>query len=430
MKLLRTDSENYWAGVLCLTGFFLHILLSDPLLNALGVHYSGDEGKFYEKIHPGTILIFLSLLVLLAKGSNPIERFFAIAREHAAFVVLLALYVLLFLYMAARSGFAGLAFIIDTHMSAAICAIVLSYAPPSLCRKAVNFFIGASLVNGLIGIAEAIGKFRIFTFDPDWPVMHEQYFRASAFIGHPLDNAIFTSVALCVLLALDYSRWIKNVATIIFMAALVAFGGRASIVFSVGVLAVLARANAWRVAGIGEITAAQAFTAAGVIVSIALFCAVLFVLLTHSMIGERVAASINWDESARSRLLAFRAFSYMNDEELWFGVPAGRIIAITARMNLVMPLTEIENPWIMMCMNLGFITFPFWLAATIWFICHLGKNKPLALQMAIAAYFMIATLSNTFGRKDANYAIMVCAVVCAGRLLNSSNFLPGLPVRR
>src|SRR5262245_39338281 len=115
--------ENHLAGVLCVLGILLHIGLSDPLLGALGIHYSGPEGAFYEKIHPGTSCYFLAFLVLLC-CSNPIARLIGLCRHNSIFMTLVFCDVLLFYYMAIRSGFAGLAFMIDTHMSAAICAVV------------------------------------------------------------------------------------------------------------------------------------------------------------------------------------------------------------------------------------------------------------------------------------------------------------------
>src|SRR4051794_9555290 len=109
---------------------------------------------------------------------------------------LLIFYVLVLVYMVVRSGPGGLAFIIDTHMAAVICAIVLSQASGSLCRKAINLFLMFASFNSLVGIAEGIGHFRAFQYKDVWPVLDEQHFRATAFEGHPLENATFTTVAL------------------------------------------------------------------------------------------------------------------------------------------------------------------------------------------------------------------------------------------
>src|SRR6185369_14882942 len=168
--------ESTFAGLLCVLGVLFHIGLSDPLLNMLGVHYSGPEGAFYEKIHPGTVCYFLAFLVLLCSG-NPVARLIDLCRQNTAFMTLLFCDPVLFFYMGIRSGFAGLAFMIDTHMSAAICAVILSHTPVGLCRKLVGLFIAAALINAVAGIAESFGHFRIFSFDPDWVVLHEQDFR-------------------------------------------------------------------------------------------------------------------------------------------------------------------------------------------------------------------------------------------------------------
>jgi hypothetical protein len=320
-------------------------------------------------------------------------------------------------YMALRSGAAGLAFLIDTHISAVIGAIVLSHAPKPLCRKAVSLLVIAAFANGVAGIAEASGKFRIFTFDPDWPVLHEAYFRASAFIGHPLDNAIFTVVALFVLLVTDYPLILKALVAAILLAALAAFGGRAALACSVFGLLMLACASLWKIPVHQRITLPQLCMVAGAGLAMPLFMAAIAWLAVHGGMGERLAASATgWDGSADARRLALSAFDYMKPEEIWFGVPGSRIMDIVYRMNLKVPLAEIENPWILMCMSLGAIVFPFWLMATLAFIYRLMKKQPLALRFAVLSYFLIASTANSFGRKDANYLIMASAAICAGRM--------------
>lgn len=45
-------------------------------------------------------------------------------------------------------------------------------------------------------------------------------------------------------------------------------------------------------------------------------------------------------------LLSFSAFSYMNDEELLFGISRKRILSITDRISLSMPVVDLEKPMI------------------------------------------------------------------------------------
>lgn len=417
MKYHTTGAENYLAGVLCATGLFLHIILPDPLLNSLGFHYSGEYGEFYEKIHPGTFLIFISLFTLLLRDGKPFTQLFSIYRQNQAFLILLLVCSLSFIYMALRGGINGLAFIIETHINAAICAVVLSHAPAVLCRRIVNMLVITALINGITGIIESLGKFRIFEFDEQWPVLHEQYFRASAFIGHPLDNATFTAIILFVALSSCYSELKKSFITFILVASLAAFGGRAALVCSVAGLLTLGIYYLWKKLTDRQITLTQLFLILGTGLAIPLCLAAIIYLAIDSGIGERIAESIQWDSSADTRRLAFTAFSYMADAELWLGVSPERIMDIVYRMNLDMPLADIENPWIIMLMGLGLAVFPFWLAATTGFLCSLVKNKPFAFKIVVLVYIAIATTYNSFGRKDANYAIMAGAVICAARLV-------------
>jgi len=139
--------------------------------------------------------------------------------------------------------------------------------------------------------------------------------------------------------------------------------------------------------------------------------------LIHSSMGERILAHAQWDASAHSRALAFMVFDYTKADDIIFGMSTDRIMEIAYRMNLAVPLSDIENPWLLMFMYLGIIAFPFWLLATLAFIYKLMQGKSLALKLAVLAYFITASTSNSFGRKDSTYLIMVCAVICAARAI-------------
>jgi len=413
------------AVVLCLFGCLLRIVLSDPLLDSIGIHYDTiGEGSFYEKIHPGTVLILLSFFVLLLEEGNPFRRLLLVGKEYTAYLSLLALYVLLFVYMGLRSGFAGLAFLIDTHMTVAVCTLVLSTAPPRLCRVALHVFIVLAACNSIIGIAEAVGRFRVFTFDPSWPVLKEQYFRASALLGHPLNNAMFASVALFVSLGAGYPPMRTRALALLFTLSLVAFGGRAGLGVSLAGLLFLALAGIWKGED-GRQNGTHRIASKALLFLLApLFLCCGIYLALNTPMGERLAASLTWDASAESRKLAWQVFDVMTRTEILFGVSSDRIVDITYRLNQSVALAEIENPWLMMLLYLGALAFPFWLIATFVFLRRLMRGLPLALKLAVVAYFLIASTSNSFGRKDANYALMVAAVICASRGARDRSSLP------
>lgn len=414
----RGIAEHYLAGIVCLFGFFLHIVLSDLLLNSIGFHYSSTEGAFYEKIHPGTYFIVASFFIMLGDHGNPFVEFWRALRRSRIAMFLLLLYIMLFIYLVLRSGPAGTAFMIDTHMTVPICAIVLATAPKDFCRRAIYFFVVVACLNSLIGIYESIVQTRIFAFSDDAPGIREQYFRASSLRGHPLNNAMFTSIALFVMLGLKFRPFLTWVLTAIFMISLVSFGGRAGLGFTVCGVMVFAAIKVKTMVVRGRMSMLQAlFLLAAIVLVPAILVAGLNFLILHSTIGERLAASSVGDDSVDSRRLALMVFDFMRFHEIIFGIAPDRIVDIAYRMNLMIPLSDIENPWLLMLMYLGAIMFPFWLLMTGVFVWDLLRGKPLALQMAVISYFAVATTSNSFGRKDSTYLIMVCAVICAARAL-------------
>ncbi|MGB4100939.1 MAG: VpsF family polysaccharide biosynthesis protein [Alphaproteobacteria bacterium] len=411
---------HFFAGLVCLFGFFLHIVLSDLLLNSVGFRYSSTEGAFYEKIHPGTYFIVASFFVMLGDSGNPFREFWRTLHRSRIALFLLLLYVMLFVYLIFRSGPAGTAFMIDTHMTAPICAIVLATAPKDFCRRAIYFFVFVAVVNSIIGIGESITQTRIFEFGENAPGIREEYFRASSLRGHPLNNAMFTSIALFVMLGLRFKPLLTWGLATLFMVSLVAFGGRAGLAFSIFGVMLYAAVKVKEMVRHGRMSMLQVlFLVAAIILVPVIIVAGLNFLILHSSIGERLAASSITDDSADSRRLALMVFDYMRTHEIILGVAPERIVDIAYRMNLIIPLSDIENPWLLMFMYLGGLMFPFWLLMTGVFVWDLMRSKPMGLKLAVLSYFLVASTSNSFGRKDSTYLIMVCAVICAARALDT-----------
>lgn len=412
----NTDRSHIPAVIVCVCGFLAHTLFSDPLLNSVGFNYS-NEGKFYEKFHPGSLLILLSFVMLLARKGRTIAEIGIVMRTYPIYSAFLLLYVLLVPYMGLRSGGGGLAFLIDIHITAGVAAIVLSYAPRSICKKAVALFLGIAALNSIIALIESLGRFRIFTFNPDWVVLMEQHFRSSALLGHPLNNAMFTSVALFIALAVPLKPLPKTALVALLLASLVAFGGRAAMTYSVVAFFFYSSVMLLRLIRSKKMTTRQTFLVSALVIVVPV-CLIggLFGLLQTSL-GERLVTHAKWDESANSRFIVFEVFNYLSTPEILLGVSAERIIDVAYRMNLQIPLSDIENPWILMLLNMGLLLYPFWLAVTFALIGKLMWKQPLALKLAVIAYFTIASTSNSFGRKDSIYVITVCIAVCTATLL-------------
>lgn len=376
----------------------------------MGVHYSGEEGHFYEKIHAGTVCIYMAFMLFIFFVKNS-EKWFL---DNKAAFLLLAVYLAVFLYMALRSGFAGLAVFLDTHIPIALVAVMVRYHSLTGSRWTLNLFIFCAIINAITGIIEAIYQVRLFEFDPDWVVLHEEYFRASAFIGHPLNNAIFTVIALFILLALDYKPITKMLMGTILFASLFAFGGRFALLFTI--LALMFLTAHYILKAINNRNSTQLLFISLLIIVAGGAGAILLYFIIFNGFGERIFAHHLFDKSANARWISFMAFHYMSREEIFLGVSADKILGIVMRINQHYEMSDIENPFIIIMMYMGLCMFGLWLVATLYFIKSLLNHASLLLKITVISYFLIASTSNSFGRKDANYMIMVAMVLCAKNL--------------
>jgi hypothetical protein len=408
------------AGVVCMFGVFLRIVMSDPVLTFFHLDTPPNQvgGNFFVKIHPGAYFILMSFLILIFSSGKPLRQIVQTFNQFKIYGSMLGLYIILLIYWTIRSP-VGEGMLIDTHMTVPIAAIVLSYTPRSYCRIGINFFVFITVVNSFIGIGESFTRTRIFTFDPTWVVLKEANFRASALLGHPLNNATFTCLGLLSCMAMDYKRVVKSICAIIYMASLVAFGGRAALILSFVSLVPIA-IDAIREQAKTMNLIKMCFVIAAVLTVPVIIIAGMYMLLNSDM-GERLMAFSSFnDSSASARVLVLHVFDHMSIDDVLFGVPSDRIEDIAWQVGLTLPLSDIENPWILMFMLLGAIMFCFWLPMTILFAWKLMKDKPFALKVTVMAYYITVSTSNSFGRKDSLYTIMTAVVICAARALELS----------
>jgi len=402
------------AGFVCLLGVFLRIFISGPVLGLFGIDiYVAMTKNIITYVNLGSYFIYLSFFLLLVERADPLARSVQLYREHRAFFFMAAINVLIFLYWGLRKP-DGFGLMVDTHIPLPLAAIVLSYAPRSYCRQAIKLLVSFGVINALLGIAEAIGKFRIFDFDPQWVVMQEEYFRASAFLGHPLDNAVFTSIVLFTVLFLKGRPVLKIGTVAILITSLVAFGGRTALAFSVfGVVlyGLYSLKESFHRLSLLKFF----FVMALALIAPMLLLGGLYLALTSS-IGERFLAlhSLS-DSSAEARTVVLQAFDYMTRTEFIFGIGGDRIGDIIFMIGGRDLMSDIENPWVLLLIQFGLIFFMIWLVGLFVFVRALIRDKPFALGLLVVIYFIVASAFNSFGRRDSLFLVMIMAVICASR---------------
>lgn len=400
--------------IVCIIGAVLYLFLSPPLLDSIGFHYASDTGAPYHKIHPATYFVFLSFALFLRGGKSVLSVLNAIIRQRVASFTLLCVYALILIYLVLRDGIGGCAFLINGHITVPICAIVLSYVPYELCKRALKLSVLFAALNCSIGIMEGILRFRLLPFSEDTTFAKEVYFRSSAILGHPLSNATFTSAMLLIVAAIPLRLAVKIPLIILMMASLVAFGGRSGLLFSLLFLSISAVVQLRQYLKLNSLSVRQSLSLTILSVGVPIVLMAALFVLVNSSAGERILAYSDFkDDSAGSRLLALNALSYAKDEEILFGMSNSRILDITTRMGQKVDIKIIENPWLLMVMTFGVLFFALWLFTTAWFLYTLVYGHGIKLALVLLSYFLVATSFNSFASKDINYPVIIAILVLA-----------------
>ncbi|MDE1900764.1 MAG: VpsF family polysaccharide biosynthesis protein [Alphaproteobacteria bacterium] len=397
------------------------LLLPQQTLNIVGIPYGDADASAVAKIHPGNFFIFLSFFVLIVSRGDPIADLFRMARHYTAYFFMLMIYIAILVFWAVR-GPGGVGMILDTHIGMPIAALVFSYAPPSMRRRITLWFVAIVAVNSAIGIGESFTHLRLLPFDPSWEVLKQDYFRASALFGHPLSNAVITAVTLFVVIDLPLHPFLKAALIGEMLISLVGFGGRMALVVAVAGCALLGARALWASVTAHGLTVMRLTLALVAALAVPAIAGGALYAALHSDMGARLMAYDSLqDDSARVRVQSWKAPLLLSPEEVFFGVDGDRVDQISQQLDIASPTSDIENPWILMFMFLGAIMFTLWLCGLAAVVRRLTSNASPALTMAVIGYFVIASSSNSFGRKDPMFLLLPGLIICAKMLTDKDN---------
>lgn len=391
-----------------------HMLLSAQALLSLGYPYTAPFGPIVAKLHPGTYLLLLAwLLVLMQDGTNPLRGIAVQFREQPQLATYLVCMVLVFVWVVLRHGTSGAAFIVDTLLMPAIAAFVLLGFAPQRQATVVPLVMGLLGCNALLALAEASLQTRLFSLDlgRSQVMLQEAHFRSSAFIGHPLLNALVTVTLIPAVTLLRWPAPWKLGLLLALMLSVLAFGGRVSLMLGV---AIYGSYLLWRVLSDtvhGRYTYLQL---TGGSVALTLLAALLVGVVASTGLGERIFQNLVFDSSASVRLKVWEALAYLSATDAWFGIPPSAIDHITVLIGLDPTYEAIENFWIYLFMQFGVIGYLPFIVGLGCLIARLWRAATPPMRLAVLFFFVSGSTGNTLAAKSAALLLLV-VVVLAGR---------------
>jgi hypothetical protein len=391
----------------------LIFLLPGNLMQYLGLYSDTPGGNPLTKFHPATYLMTLAVWFALygRRHGGGVSRAF---RERPALAWSIVLIGFCMFYSAVNIGISGLAVYVETFLVAALGAIALETGTERQRRILGYTILTFCLVN--VGIALLEGRFEnhlVPSLPPsDMTAAQMAFeaqvdeFRGQAFYPHPLTGALVTSMGLFLVLGMRLRSWLAAAVFGVLVVGLLSFGGRSALATT---LFMIAAAALFQLAA-GLVTRRLNIGFLAAFVAGAVLLPVLFVVLTTmSDIGMRIMSHLYADDSFDVRIIQWRVLDLINVRDALFGMSPERIDLLKAQVGLTGSVgADIENPWLLMFLNLGFVGFPFLVAAIFLLMLHLGRQSETPIGwLLVTATLLICSTSNSLGHKTPDLIFLV-----------------------
>ena len=378
----------------------LYLLLPGDVLD-FAYPYSNPGGTPLLKIHPASYLLMLALGVKLMfdhptafiasqlKSNGWAAQFF-LAVMTIAMIGLL------------KYGVGGLAYLVDTLAMAAIVIMLLAHISPERRYRISAMVLTVVFINSLVAIAEFLAKTHLL---PHGALGGSDYFRATAFFGHPLANALITVPTLPLLFAMPWSGIRKTTYSGAYIVSLLAFGTRGG--FAVGTFnlaasllvygSILVRRKKIRISTLLLATQFIFLLAGGV----------LAFLVLGTEFGARLVGRAYIDDSAETRIEIFRIFDFLSFAQIWSGIQQNGVLLLREKYTF---FRYLENFWVIMLISMGIPMFVVFSCSLLWFLYGLRSAQNGLLTLAAISFIILASGNNSLSTKTPALTIFAATV--------------------
>ncbi len=394
--------------------------ISGNTLNILGTHYAEPGGNPLLKIHPATYLAVMAAIASLISGSSAQSKLGYIFGKAPALFFFIGLTIFCATFAALNVGITGAGLYVDNYLSAGGIAIAMFSASGRQRRVIAHLILILCVINVLISLAEYVHQEHFIPLDMNMSggtdVVSDaktEEFRPAALYGHPLTGAMATAFGL--FLALETKLRFRTTAICVgtFAVGLLGFGGRAALVVTIGLIVVRVVITLARDFLNGRINGRLLGT---IFMAVCLLGPLTAVLLTETPVGERIAARAYYDDSAEVRSDQWQVLSKVTTKQALYGTPAADLPLIYEQVGL----TGVENPIILMFLNLGIIGSPILVLGLAIYFLYLRQAYPQSGWLLFAAAFIFFS-SNSIGVKSPDLFMMTACAVTIKRQLEDQS---------
>ena len=401
-----------WQVKFLYMSIFFACTISSYALENLGINYTSEGGNPLLKIHAYTyILIAVFISVALKVGTKGILA--PLGRVSPAWLFMSISVFWLILYGLYRNGMSGMAYTLDTLLAPLLCIPLVSRLSVKQCTNLLKFISSLLLINSCIALIEFFLKQRI------WNVEFSSFgifFRSTALMGHPLNNALI--LASLALILSHYSR----IGVVLYLTisgfALFAFGARASTAIFLSSLIIAALWNS-RSLKIKNSQINKLKIALMPIFAIAIF-AVSSYLLIATNIFDRIISNLTVDASAMTRIDVWSIIDAMSGNEILYGAGS----ELSMNISDVIGVSVIENYLIGWIFSFGLVGCGMLIISFATLLLRLFTLSDFYGKVCIAAFFVASLGNNSLSSKTPALFLVLTVVVLNIRLKQLTNNKP------
>ncbi len=378
------------------------VAISPLALVALGLNYDETGGSPLEKVHPATMLSVAVLCLAALYVRNPLIGLTSALIAYPGSAFFLFMIGVLIVHSIRVVGL-PFTFFFDTFLAPVLVFFLFKDMREGRARRFVWLFHTLMMTNAVVGILEFATGLRITPLVASGLVIEDDW-RSTALLGHPLANASLTGayiLALALGAARELPRALAVAGFVIASAGMVVFGGRASSVILLVMLAALGVSRAAEFAK-GKRFRTRAIISALVAIPILSLC--LGALAEAGFFDQFIERFFDDQGSADTRVEMFELFKHISWSELLLAPDPQQLATLRTIYGLDF---GIESFIVSFVLSYGIIPGIAFFAGLFMFCRDVVRSLRPGATWVLLFFFAVASTSVSLSAKTPLLAVLI-----------------------
>jgi hypothetical protein len=389
-------------GFLALLIIALMLSVSPMALNAIGWNYDGLGAAGPTRFHPSSYLIVLLFLFIALRDGNPLTSAIAAVGHDVRLTLFVIIWAVVF-YHGVKNQELPAAGLIDTFLMPVLMLMIFRRLGTVTRARIEMLMHGLLATNALLGLAEFLTGWRMTPYLAGGILITDDW-RSTALLGHPLGNALMTGCYIMMLMmgggGLLKGRMRYAILGLQF-SAMIAFGGRASIVLVVLFAGVVLMIGIFRFLA-GARLPLRTFAMIGVLLPVLILG--LGGLYELGFFDKFILRFVEDKGSANARVVMFELFRGFTWTELMLGPPQ---VNLNYYVHVHRLEFGIESVWIAFSLYYGILPTVLFFTGLLFFLFAVMARCQKRGWLVIVYFFLVNTTFLGIAGKSINFTNLI-----------------------